>query len=75
MKVLITGVAGFIGYHLAQRLVTDGIQGCSIDNLNDYYDVHLENRLAQLHLQAGFTFELLDLIERDLASAISKAEI
>ncbi len=66
MKVLVTGAAGFIGFHLAQRLVTDGIQVYGIDNLNDYYDVNLKkDRLAQLHSQAGFTFELLDLVERD----------
>lgn len=66
MKVLVTGVAGFIGYHLAQRLLAEDIQVYGIDNLNDYYDVRLKkDRLAQLDPQAGFTFELLDLIERD----------
>ncbi|MEM9923625.1 MAG: NAD-dependent epimerase [Cyanobacteria bacterium P01_D01_bin.50] len=49
MKILITGVAGFIGYHLAQRLLADGKQVYGIDNLNDYYDVNLKKaRLAQL---------------------------
>jgi len=62
MKVLVTGVAGFIGHHLAQRLLAEDIQVYGIDNLNDYYDVHLKkDRLAQLHLQAGFTFQFLDL--------------
>lgn len=66
MKVLVTGVAGFIGYHLAQRLLAEGIQVYGIDNLNDYYDVSLKtDRLAQLHPQAGFTFQLLDLVSRD----------
>lgn len=65
MKVLVTGVAGFIGYHLAQRLLADGVEVYGIDNLNDYYDVTLKKeRLARLP-QAGFTFELLDLAERD----------
>ncbi len=66
MQVLVTGVAGFIGYHLAQRLLTDGIEVYGIDNLNQYYDVSLkQDRLTQLQPFAGFTFELLDLAERD----------
>lgn len=66
MKVLVTGVAGFIGYHLAQHLLADGIEIYGIDNLNDYYDVKLKNdRLSQLQPQAGFTFECLDLANRD----------
>ena len=66
MQVLVTGVAGFIGYHLAQRLLTDGIQVYGIDNLNDYYDVSLKkDRLAQLQPHAKFTFKLLDLAQRD----------
>lgn len=65
MKVLVTGVAGFIGYHLAQRLLTDGIQVYGIDNLNDYYDVNLKQaRLNQLTAH-NFTFQLLDLAQRD----------
>jgi UDP-glucuronate 4-epimerase len=62
MQVLITGVAGFIGYHLAQRLLNEGIAVYGIDNLNPYYDVNLkQNRLNQLKQQSGFTFQLLDL--------------
>jgi UDP-glucuronate 4-epimerase len=65
MKVLVTGVAGFIGYHLAQRLLQDGFQVYGIDNLSDYYDVNLKKaRLSQLQLQAGFTFQYLDLSDR-----------
>ncbi len=65
MKVLITGVAGFIGYHLAQRLLTDGEQVYGIDNLNDYYDVNLKKaRLAQLTPNSNFQFQLLDLNNR-----------
>ncbi|NMG22830.1 NAD-dependent epimerase [Brasilonema bromeliae] len=64
-KVLVTGVAGFIGYHLAQRLVKEGVEVIGIDNLNDYYDVNLKKaRLAQLHSQPGFTFQFLELSDR-----------
>jgi len=65
MKILVTGVAGFIGYHLAERLLVEGINVYGIDNLNNYYDVSLKkNRLAQLQSQTGFKFQLLDLFDR-----------
>ncbi|MCC5614035.1 NAD-dependent epimerase [Nostoc sp. CHAB 5836] len=65
MKILVTGVAGFIGFHLAQRLLTEGMQVYGIDNLNDYYDVNLKKaRLAQLYPQTKFTFQFLDLSDR-----------
>jgi UDP-glucuronate 4-epimerase len=65
MLVLVTGVAGFIGYHLTQRLLAEGDQVYGIDNLNDYYDVSLKKaRLAQLQPQPGFRFEYLDLSDR-----------
>jgi UDP-glucuronate 4-epimerase len=66
MHVLVTGAAGFIGYHLAQRLLQDGVGVYGIDNLNDYYDVKLKHdRLAQLQPHPGFAFQKLDLAERD----------
>ncbi|NJO77648.1 MAG: NAD-dependent epimerase [Cyanobacteria bacterium RM1_2_2] len=62
MRVLITGVAGFVGFHLAQRLLADGMQVYGIDNLNDYYDVQLKHdRLAQLKPHPQFIFHFLDL--------------
>ena len=65
MKILITGVAGFIGYHLAKRLVLENIQVYGIDNLNKYYDVNLKkDRLAQLNAFEKFTFQLIDLSDR-----------
>lgn len=65
MRVLVTGVAGFIGYHLAQRLLAEGVQVYGIDNLNDYYDVNLKKaRLERLQTQPGFQFEYLDLSDR-----------
>lgn len=42
MKILVTGAAGFIGYHLSQRLIEMGYHVVGIDNLNDYYDVRLK---------------------------------
>ena len=65
MTVLVTGVAGFIGYFVAQRLLAEGETVYGIDNLNDYYDVTLKkNRLAQLLPHASFSFESLDLADR-----------
>jgi len=62
MKILVTGVAGFIGYHLAKRLLVEKHQVYGIDNLNDYYDVSLkQSRLAQLLPHSNFAFEYLDI--------------
>jgi UDP-glucuronate 4-epimerase len=65
MKILITGVAGFIGSALALRLLARGDTVHGIDNLNDYYEVSLkEARLARCMSRAGFTFEKMDIIDR-----------
>lgn len=65
MKVLVTGAAGFIGMHVAQRLLARGDTVLGIDNLNDYYDPKLKHaRLAQLTPHAGFKFELMDIADR-----------
>jgi len=65
MRVLVTGAAGFIGYHVAGRLAERGDEVVGLDNLNDYYDVRLkEARLAQLQAQANFEFLRLDLTDR-----------
>jgi len=62
--VLITGAAGFIGYHLAERLAAQGRTVIGIDNLNDYYSVALKrDRLARLARHAGFSFRQLDLVD------------
>ena len=64
-KVLVTGVAGFIGFHLARRLLEEGYQVVGIDNMNPYYEVSLkEARLAKLKNESAFSFYKLDLSDR-----------
>ena len=66
MKILVTGAAGFIGMHCAERLLARGEEVVGIDNLNDYYDVRLkEARLAQLAARPGFRFLRLDIADRE----------
>jgi UDP-glucuronate 4-epimerase len=75
VKVLITGVAGFIGMHVAQRLLAQGVEVVGIDNLNDYYDVQLkEDRLKQLMPLQGFRFIRLDMAERTAMEALFATE-
>jgi len=65
MKILVTGVAGFIGAALAQRLLERGDTVLGIDNLSDYYDVSLkEARLARVDRHSNFTFIKLDIVDR-----------
>jgi UDP-glucuronate 4-epimerase len=64
VKVLVTGAAGFIGMHVAERLLAAGHQVTGLDNLNDYYDPALKQaRLARLRDLPGFVFERLDLAD------------
>ena len=75
MKYLVTGVAGFIGFHLTKHLCEQGHEVIGIDNLNDYYDVNLKlARLAELDRFTGnnatsndgnFRFIKLDLIDHE----------
>ncbi|MFU8779461.1 MAG: NAD-dependent epimerase/dehydratase family protein [Kiritimatiellia bacterium] len=65
MKILVTGTAGFIGMHLAHRLLNGGHEVVGIDNFNDYYDVSLkENRHRTLETRAGYTGMRIDLCDR-----------
>ena len=65
MRVLVTGVAGFIGSHLADALLRAGTSVVGVDNLNDYYDPALKKaRLARLQEQPGFDFRRLDIADR-----------
>jgi len=65
MKYLITGAAGFIGFHLSKRVLGQGDSVIGIDNLNEYYDVNLKKaRLNELKEDPEFTFHKLDLVDR-----------
>ena len=65
MRILVTGVAGFIGFHTAKRLCSDGHQVIGIDNLNSYYSIELKQaRLSQLTACRNFHFKLLDLADK-----------
>ena len=71
MRVLITGTAGFIGFHLANQLASRGHELFGIDNLNDYYDVGLKQaRLAQLKKYDNFNFVELDLADSAALGAL-----
>lgn len=64
MKYLVTGAAGFIGFHISQRLLKDGHQVTGIDNLNDYYDVNLKQARLDLLQSPLFSFHIIDLADR-----------
>jgi UDP-glucuronate 4-epimerase len=65
MKILVTGAAGFIGFHLSKRLLAENFHVIGVDNLNDYYDVRLKKaRLKQLVNNKKFTFYEVDLADQ-----------
>src|SRR5580692_9557124 len=66
MTILLTGAAGFIGYHVAEALLARGERVIGVDSLNDYYDQRLKQaRLDRLVSQPGFAFHHLDISDRD----------
>jgi len=66
MQILITGAAGFIGFHLALRLLESGYEVVGLDNLNDYYSISLKKaRLARLLPYKNFKFVQMDLSDRE----------
>lgn len=86
MKILVTGTAGFIGFHLAKRLLEDGHEVVGLDNINDYYDVRLKyGRLRETGVEEsvieygkevgsnkypGYRFMKLDLTDRERLDAL-----
>ena len=71
MKVLVTGTAGFIGSHVAMRLLDRGDEVVGLDNLNDYYDVSLKRaRLARFQDHANYTHVTADLADRVAVEAV-----
>ena len=75
MKTLVTGAAGFIGYHVTERLLAEGRQVVGIDNLNGYYDPGLKRaRLARLQRHPGFDFAEIDITDRPAMEAVFARE-
>ena len=71
MNVLITGAAGFIGFHLAERMLADGWDVCGVDNMNDYYDVSIKDeRIRLLSQNKRFSFHRVDISDIDQLDCI-----
>jgi UDP-glucuronate 4-epimerase len=74
MKVLVTGAAGFIGMHVARRLLEAGVEVVGLDDVNDYYDPSLKRaRIAELAGRPGFSFVENDVADRAAMAALFEA--
>ncbi|MBR9999951.1 MAG: NAD-dependent epimerase [Cyclobacteriaceae bacterium] len=72
-KILVTGAAGFIGFHLSERLCREGYQVTGLDNINDYYDINLKKaRLSILEKLPEFRFEKTDLTDKPAIDRLFK---
>ncbi|MDP2095487.1 MAG: NAD-dependent epimerase/dehydratase family protein, partial [Hydrogenophaga sp.] len=75
MKILVTGVAGFIGMHTTKKLLDLGNTVIGIDNLNNYYDIQLKiDRIKQISENSNFRFMKMDIAERQQLSDLFSAE-
>ncbi len=75
MKILITGAAGFIGFHLCKHLLESGKSVMGIDNLNTYYDVNLKkSRLSILQSYKNFKFKQLDIADRNAMESVFNSD-
>ena len=74
-KYLVTGAAGFIGFHTAQKLLAQGHEVVGLDCVNDYYDVTLkEARIEQLAGESNYRLERIALEDADAVMALHKSE-
>jgi len=74
MKRIVSGAAGFIGFHVCQALLRDQVQVVGLDNLNDYYDPGLKRaRLALLNQHPGFSFHHIDVADRSMVHSLIRA--
>ena len=76
MRVLLTGAAGFIGFHVAQALLARGDEVIGVDNMNDYYDVALKQaRLDNLWAHTNFSFHKINIADKDAMLPLAKTGI
>ena len=76
MAIVVTGAAGFIGFHVCQRLLARGEQVIGVDSVNDYYDPALkEARLAQLSGEKAFTFHRADIAHHECFDALQRYDV